>query len=673
MQVTERIQETIHGVVVQDPYRWLEEPSLPQTQEWIRHQQQECNRYFSSCPGFGSIERRVREYLDVEIIDHPAFVANRYFYRKRMVGEEQGAIYTRNTSTGEERVLVEPNRKTPYTSVGIYRISPDGNTLAYELKRSGSDRKEIHFVDVTTGSVASESISEGYARGLAFTARGCFYCHETDVDARDHTIYYRSLKSSGSKRAVFQTPRKRGSRLTLKANEHRLGAFWMHPERSSMFADFWISDLVDDAPEWKMVFSNRQMPYNPILCHDRIMVLEPDDSNNSQLIELSVDGEEMGTIVPARGIPIQQVAITRDRIFVSHLERSSTLIDSWSLGGEQSKSVNLPEPGSIQFHPLFTQSTDRFFFTFESFDCPPTIYEHHAETNASLRWHQQKRPKQIPASQIRETTVKSKDGTRVPLTLVSVGKDESPALNPVIMTSYGGFGISTTPKFSTIVTIMLELGFLFAMPHIRGGGEFGKAWHDAGRARNRQSSFDDFIAVAEWLCNRGITSPNRLAIFGGSNSGLLVGAAMTQRPDLFRAVLCIAPLLDMVRYERFEQTARWTREYGSVEDSLDFQALYAYSPYHQVAENINYPATLFVTGDQDDRCNPAHTRKMAALLQGRSAQKSAVIIDYSEERGHSPSLPLSIRVQALARRIVFLCRELDIPISNGGFDETTRD
>jgi prolyl oligopeptidase len=219
---------------------------------------------------------------------------------------------------------------------------------------------------------------------------------------------------------------------------------------------------------------------------------------------------------------------------------------------------------------------------------------------------------------------------------------------------------------------MLGLGVTFALPQVRGGGEFGKCWHDAARGRDRQTAFDDFISSAQWLCEKGETSPGKLAIFGGSNSGLLVGAAMTQRPDLFRAVLCIAPLLDMVRYEQFDQAIRWRPEYGAVDNKEDFNALLAYSPYHQVKDSIDYPAVLFVSGDKDDRCNPAHVRKMAARLQQRQVQTHAVVVDYSKERGHSAVLPLSVRIDALTRRVAFLCRELSILASAaGGPDETT--
>lgn len=231
---------------------------------------------------------------------------------------------------------------------------------------------------------------------------------------------------------------------------------------------------------------------------------------------------------------------------------------------------------------------------------------------------------------------------------------------PALITGYGGFGTSVTPQYSVLVSIMLELGATFALTRIRGGGEFGGAWHDAGRGGKRQNAFDDFIAVAEWLHSEGITSADKLAVFGGSNAGLLVGVVITQRPELFAAALCIAPLLDMIRYEKFDDSARWRHEYGSVSDEANFRALYAYSPYHHIRDDVDYPAVLFICGDKDDRCNPAHVRKTAALLQQRPVQTHPILVDYDIERGHSPVLPLSVRIESLARRIIFLCRSLNI-------------
>jgi prolyl oligopeptidase len=669
MPLTDSVDEVIHATLVRDPYRWLEDRRLPETGNWIRRQQRLCGSYFDACPGLNAIERRVRDYLDVEVVDQPVYVRGRYFYRKRSTGQEQGTICTREISSEGERILVNPSQDGSFTSVGIHRISLDGSLLAYELKRGGADRKEIRFVDVSSAAVLPNLVPLGHGRGLAFSSNGYFYCHETDQAAHEHRIHYESFGTRGESRVVFRAPRSKGSRLILTGNVHRLGAVLFRPAGPDLLVAFWIAPVVEETPDWVPVFHGRCAPYWPILCHDRILVIAETKPGTSQLIEVSPKGEELGIWAPESETPIRQIVVTRDRILVSRLDRGIATLDAWLLSGDRADSVTLPRGGTIQILPIYAQNTEGFFYSYESFDVPPSIYQHDARTNTSQLWHQRGPAKRITCS-VHETIFPSKGGVRIPLTLVAKASEElSNGPCPVIMTSYGGFGVTITPRFSVLAAILMELGAVFALPHIRGGGEFGRIWHEAGRARNRQASFDDFIAAAEWLCQQGITTPHQLAIFGGSNSGLLVAAVMTQRPDLFGAVLCIAPLLDMIRYEKFDQALKWTREFGTVEDQEDFQALYTYSPYHRVAEDVDYPAMLLVTGDQDDRCNPAHVRKMAALLQERPAQTSSVIVDYSEERGHAPALPLSVRVPALTRRIAFLCRELHILIPDGGLDE----
>ena len=673
MPLTDAVEEIVHGTVARDPYRWLEDRSLPETEEWIRDQQRRSNRYFAAYQNLSAIERRVTDYLDVEVVDQPAQVQDRYFYRKRSVGQDQGCICVREIPGGDERVLVDPSQEGRFTSVGISRISSNGALLGFEVRRGGEDRKEIRFVEVNTGTLLPNRIPMGYARGLAFSHKGYLYCQETEPAIDEHRICYGSFSSAGQDSIIFRVARTKGSRLVLTASELWLGAVWLHPEDTDLLTDFWIADLADETPNWVKIFRDRRAPYSPILCHDRILVLVQTEPGSSQLIELAINGEQMGTFVPEKSAPIRQIAITRNRIYVNYLEHGIATLDAWLLNGERADSVDLPLGGTIQILPAHAQNTDSFFYTFESFDVPVAIYQHNALANTSLLWHRHGPTGRNRSVHVRETAVPSLDGVQIPLTLVTAkGNEVANGPGPVIMTTYGGFGVTLTPQFSVLASILIELGAVLALPHVRGGGEFGKAWHDAGRARNRQSSFDDFIAAAEWLFKEGITTPRQLAIFGGSHSGLLVGAVMTQRPDLVRAVLCIAPLLDMIRYESFDEAAKWRREYGTAEDPLDFQALYAYSPYHHIAEDVDYPATLFVTGDKDDRCNPAHVRKTAALLQERSAQKSPVIVDYGEERGHLPAMPLSVRIPALARRVAFLCRELEITIPNGGFDETTR-
>jgi len=433
--------------------------------------------------------------------------------------------------------------------------------------------------------------------------------------------------------------------------------------------DLWVAQR-SEAEDWRRVFANRKLPFSLILRQGRIFALSYEQRSNGKFVELNHAGEELRVVIPEQDAKIRQLVISGDTIFVNYLNRTTLSLQRWSLTGENLGYLDIPVDGTIQLLPLQSEAADSIFYTYESFSKPLAIFEHKIDIGKADLWHHRTIHAAFPDCLLRETRFPSRDGVSIPITITSHPHPKVAPQLPIVMTSYGGFGVSMTPQFSVLVTIMMELGVSFALPHIRGGGELGKEWHDAARGRNRQVAFDDFIAGAEWLVRERLTSPDQLAIFGGSNSGLLVGAAMTQRPDLFRAVLCIAPLLDMVRYEFFDKAVKWREEYGTVDDPEDFAALYACSPYHCITEDVDYPSVLFVSGDEDDRCNPAHVRKMAARLQGRSAQHSAVIVDYSEERGHSPVLPLSVRIDALARRIAFLCHELNLPVDIGGRHET---
>jgi prolyl oligopeptidase len=666
------IEEIIHGVAVSDPYRWLEDRESAATDEWIRRQQGLCNTYFSAMQEHPALESRVRKYLDVEVIDQPAKVRELCFYRQRRGGKEQGAICVREGTAGTERVLVDSARDGRFASVGIYRISSDAHLLAYELRRGGGDRREIRILDVNSESEFPARIAPGYPRGFVFAQDGYFYAQEIDPHSPEHTVCFLSFEDKAPDRVVYQVPHTSGSRLVLAGNAHRIAALQMVPRGQETLLSLAIAE-VEENPIWHDVFRERRLPYGTILYGNRIFAAIETASGRSCVVELALNGSEVRTILPERDATLRQLVIAQGRIFVSYVMKSGAMtLEVWLVTGEFERELPLPTNGTIQLLPVYDECAASVFYTFESFAVPPTIYEYRIDTSVSNIWHQQSSSDRPDFSLVREMQIASKDGTQVPLTLVSRVPSDPDTARPVIMTSYGGFGVSVTPQFSVLVSILIELGAVFAIPHIRGGGEGGKEWHDQGRARNRQASFDDFVAAAEWLCAEGLTTPGKIGIFGGSNSGLLVAAAMTQRPDLFGAVVCIAPLLDMVRYERFDQAIKWRQEYGTVDDPDDFQALYAYSPYHHILEDVDYPAAMFATGDKDDRCNPAHVRKMAARLQGRSAQRAPVIVDYSAERGHAPSMPLSVRVPALARRLAFLCHQLQITVPSGDRNEETR-
>jgi prolyl oligopeptidase len=661
------VEEIIHGVTVRDPYRWLEDRSLAKTEEWIADQQQRCGQYFAECGDLDALRSRIREYLDVEVIDQPVKVAGRYFYRRRNRGQEQAGIYVRDITTGLERLLVDPSKQAAFVSVGIHRVSEDGSLLAYEVRYGGEDRKAIHIVDVETDSVLPDRLETGYARGFVFTSdkAGFYYCHESSAASEDHTIRLHRFHEPGVDRTVFHLVRSRGSRLVLTADRVHLGAISIRQQDSEFLADFFIGQR-NEPLVWRQVIANKTLLYCPILKHGRVFALTFDGAPNGKLVELNDGGCEIRTIIPEQEAIIRQLVFAGRRVFTSHLHDLIPSIQSWTLSGERRESLDIPIDGTIQLLENHSEIESSLFYTYESFTQPLVTFEYQPETSKSRLSHQRHSAvTHIPFS-VRRVSFSSIDGTRIPMTLVALENCDLGSDSPVVMTSYGGFGVIMTPQFSVLVSIMIELGAVFALPQIRGGGEFGKAWHDAAKGRHRQAAFDDFIGAAEWLCAKGETNQQKIAIFGGSNSGLLVGAAMTQRPDLFRAVLCIAPLLDMVRYERFDQAGKWRQEYGTVDNAEDFYALLAYSPYHHIADDVDYPAVLFVSGDKDDRCNPAHVRKTAARLQERDTQRSPVLVDYTVERGHSPVLPLSIRTEALVRRVAFLCRELNIPNPFGG-------
>jgi prolyl oligopeptidase len=321
----------------------------------------------------------------------------------------------------------------------------------------------------------------------------------------------------------------------------------------------------------------------------------------------------------------------------------------------------------------YPRSKSSFFYSCESFVEPTRTFEYTPRSGVHQVFHSSATANPLTTCGTHDIVYPSDDGTAIPMLLLLRADLDLSRPHPIVLTSYGGFGVSATPRFVVMLAVLLELGVGVAVPSIRGGSEFGRKWHEAARGRKRQTAFQDFIAAGEWLLSYSLVQPGKLATYGASNSGLMVCAVMTERPDLFRAIVCIGPLLDMIRYERFDRAYKWTKEYGSVANPYDFRALIRYSPYHRVATSINYPATLFVSGDSDDRCNPAHVRKMAALLQDREVQTNPILVDYSAERGHRPGLPLSARVEGIARRIAFLARELGVRVPAGGRDETPCD
>lgn len=663
------VEESIHGIAVKDPYRWLEERDCPATDRWLADQHNRYADYFRKLGSLDSLRNHVRALLAAETIDQVGKVRDLYFYRKRLAGEQQASIYVMTSKGREERRLVGPSAETPFESISIHRVAQDASLVAYEIKQGGEHSKSIYIADVDTGTILPDHLDRGLARGFAFRSSGdgFYYCHDIATDpalvGRDHEIRFHPFGAAATEDSVLlRLPRVELNKLVLISDGQMLGAIHCHSQGNDPFVDFYVAEQ-DRHDIWTCVGVNYPSPFIPFLYHGRIFAESIERTPNGEIVELNrADGLPLRVVVPVCREKIGDHAIAGNCLFVYYLSSGASTVRIWSLAGEFLGALPLDEENSWRIIPGYSNDADELLLRCESFTRPPSLFCWRPLTSQFVVVHQRKAPAHDSSTTVQKVRYTSRDGAEIAMSLV--GPEDSLRLGnrPIIMTAYGGFGATMRPRFSPFVSMMIELGFLFALPEIRGGGEHGPEWHEVARGRKRQVAFEDFIEAAEWLCEKGIGNPQKVAIFGGSNSGILVGAAITQRPDLFRAALCIAPLLDMVRYHLFDRALIWANEFGTADNADDFRALLAYSPYHHIKEDVNYPAVLFVSGDQDSRCNPAHARKMAARLQKRAAQRYPVLLDHSTERGHAPTMPLSVRIDGLTNRIAFLCHELGVRI-----------
>jgi len=657
----EAVTEILHGVHVTDPYRWLEDQESPRTRAWIAAQTQFARSYLDTIPGRECIRKRIRELLDVEIYDSVQKIGNRYFFRKRQPGEEQPSICFREGLSGIDEPLVDPAERGTgrYAAVKPLRVSPDGRLLLYEVKEGGERTGTFELLEIESRKILPDVLPRGYLRGFAFApdSRSFYYSLEavgTNMSYRRAAYQHVLGTNSREDAEIFVAGEDEHIRLHIVPGKHQIGFLVCH------FLDKTLMDFylwrVDGEEPLKSLLRGAEYMFGPILLDDgRVLAVTDRESPNLRIIEVHTrSGVETGftDVIASSDVPIQNWVVTKERIFVSYLRELRTQVESFDLWGNRLGALPVEESDTVRLVGG-SPNSDEMFFECESFAKPIKIY---SCKNAQIRlWAERRVPLDSRDFVHVQVWFPVKDGVRIPMFLVGLRDAIQSGSHPAIMTSYGGYGVSMTPQFSVFAAFLIEHGCLFAVPNIRGGSEFGVAWHDAAKRRNRQVAVDDFLSAAEWLIETGRTGPNQLAIFGGSNSGLLVGAAMTQRPDLFRAVVCMVPMLDMLRYHLFDNAHVWKEEFGTADDPNDFPALFSCSPYHRIRHGIEYPATLIVSGDSDQNCNPLHARKMTARLQAASISNLPILLDYSQYRGHSPVLPLSDRVEALTDRMAFLC------------------
>jgi prolyl oligopeptidase len=672
----EPVTEILHGIEITDPYRWLEDQNSPRTRKWLEEQAAYTREYFASVPEREGIRTRVRELLAMkEVISEPWNIADRCFFLKRKEDAEQPAIVMRDGLFGSETVLVDPalRRSGNATAVFIVAISRDGRFLAYSVRQGGTDHSSLEILDVEGRSALPDRLPEGFCTGFVFApdGTGFYYSHRQVHDPRPNyrTAFWHVFGTEPSQdRQTFFAGEDPNLFLgILGSSEAKLLAYTVFFTGKSPRTSVYLQAMSSEPSEATLVVGEIEGCFVPFFVRGHLLAYTDFAAPNFRVVRIDLENPDPSSwhdVVPESDKRIQQYAVAGDQVFVTRIDRFSTKVEVFGLDGRQKKSAGFPACGTIDLLNR-TSTTEKLFYSYTSISKPTAICCHDTRREEAIAWSEVNSSVGLPSIAVEETVYTSTDGTSIPLFLAA-RKDilRSGAL-PTFLTGYGGFGSCVTPRFTAFATFLMEQGFLFAVPALRGGSELGEQWHRAGKRENRQTSFNDFMAAAEWLIREQRSISGCIAIGGGSNAGLLVGAATTQRPDLFCAAICLGPLLDMARYHLFDFAAGWADEYGSPEDQQDFQSLLAYSPYHHVLKNAAYPAVLLISGDADTRCNPMHARKMAARLQAATGSARPVMLDYKTAWGHTPVQPFSTKIEALADRLAFICHELGVPVQAG--------
>lgn len=658
----EAVTETLHGITVSDPYRWLEDQNSPETREWINGQIAYTQSILSTLPGRESIRRRLEQLIKIDTISPPFERGGRYFFSKRLADQDQPIIYVREN--GADSVLIDPKAisSDPYTSVGLQDISSDGKIVVYGIRKGGKDEVEIKILDVETRKEFPDRLPEARYFGISLTNDkvGLYYSKYGPEGSR---IFYHKIGSEVSEdRKIFGDGYGPGEIIGASLSEDgRYLIIAISYGSSSDKTDIYIQDLKTGGAIVPIVKDIKASFSSSGVTSDGHFFLETNlDAPNKRVIDIDLNNsarENWRTVIPEGKTVIDSSSLIGGKLFVNYLENVHSRVSLYDRSGKHLRDINLPALGTVN-GPFGRVNSDEAFYTFNSFVQPTTIFRYDSKTGKQQEWARIKVPLESRSIEVKQVFYPSKDKTMIPMFLVYKKGIKLDGLNPTYLTGYGGFNISLSPNFSPSTALWVEHGGVFALSNLRGGGEFGEEWHKAGMLANKQNVFDDFISAAEWLINNKYTNSSRLSIAGGSNGGLLVGAAFIERPELFRAVICSVPLLDMVRYHMFLVAKFWVPEYGSSEDAEQFGYIYKYSPYHHVVDGVKYPSVLFFTGDSDTRVAPLHARKMTARLQAATGSDLPVLLHYYTKVGHSGGQPTGKQVEDLTDQMSYLFWQL---------------
>ncbi|MGV0108596.1 prolyl oligopeptidase [Nostoc sp. DSM 114160] len=676
--------DNYHGTLVADPYRWLEDPDSEETRTWIEAQNQVTFGYLSEIPAREKIKQRLTKLWDYEKYGIPFKEGEslrdgsteRYFYFKNDGLQNQSVLYTLKTLDDQPQVLLDPNKLSEDGTVALsgLSISEDGKLLAYGLSSSGSDWQEWKVRNIETGEDLQDHLKWIKFSGASWTHdnQGFFYSRYDEPNEKTRLedvnyyqkLYYHQLgKPQSEDVLIYHRPDQKEwgfSGGVTEDGRYLIISIWLGTDSKNLV---FSKDLTNPNAEVVELINQFEADYSFIDNDDSVFYFRTDlNAPRGRVIAIDTKNpapENWQEIIPQSAETLESVGILNNQFVADYLKDAHSQIKIFDLKGGFIREVELPGLGSAGGFGGKRYDTETFY-SFTSFTIPGTIYRYDMVTGKSEVFRQPQVDFNPDDYETKQVFYHSKDGTRVPMFITHKKGIKLDGNNPTYLYAYGGFNASMTPSFSVSLLVWMEMGGVYAMPNIRGGGEYGEEWHQAGIKDKKQNVFDDFIGAAEWLIANKYTKTQKLAIAGGSNGGLLVGACITQRPDLFGAALPAVGVMDMLRFHKFTIGWAWTSEYGSADNPEEFPALYAYSPLHNITPDTAYPATLITTADHDDRVVPAHSFKFAAALQEAHTGDAPTLIRIETKAGHGAGKPTAKIIEEAADKWAFLVRALDV-------------
>jgi len=671
------LEETLHGVKIVDNYRWLEDGQSPETQKWVEEEMAYTRGMLDPLPGRDAIHKRLTELLGIGSISQPQIGGKYYFYTRREGMQNQPIVYVREGVEGKDRVLLDVNQLAADGTIALdwYQLSENGKYLVYGTSPSGSEISTLHIIETKTGNALPDTIDRTRAASIAWTLdnSGFYYTRypkKGDVPEGQemynrHVFYHELGTDPETDPPIFGEGRDPEDWPSVSLDND--GRFLLITVQQGWTkTELFLMDLKKRTPPTR-VTTGKNFIYSGSVYNGRLYIVTNEDAPRYRVFVAEAGDYERDNweeIIPQTDAVLQGAAVWGGKLFTQYEQNASSQLKIFDLDGTKLHDLMLPALGTV-FGSDGKWNRDEIFYGFLSFTVPPTVYRYDLKSGTTSLWAKVDAPSIDPAAyEVNQEWFHSKDGTRVPMFIVNKKGLKKDGHNPTLLTAYGGFNVSLTPSFSRTAYLWMEHGGVYAVANLRGGAEFGEDWHRAGMLDKKQNVFDDMIAAAEHLIAEKYTDTDHLAIQGGSNGGLLMGAMITQRPDLFRAVVCQVPLLDMLRYQNFQIAKLWIPEYGSSDNPEQFKWLYAYSPYHHVKPGTGYPAILFMTADTDTRVDPMHAKKMAAEMQAEAKNGASktrpILLRIESKAGHGAGKPVTKQIEEFTDMYSFLFWQLGV-------------